>query len=105
MFLGFFFCVSKYSIFHCLQKDVVYLFQFAPAEFSFNASPFTLKVEAYLRFAGINHEIVKGNHLPKSPKNKLPFIGTFHTFFFFALINQSKGKQHILSLYLYLANL
>ncbi len=38
-------------------------------------SPFVLKVLAYLKFAGIEHELVGGiGNLQKAPRGKLPFI-------------------------------
>jgi len=55
------------------KKDVVYLFQFPPVA-KFNASPFCLKVETYLKLNKIPYEVVKGNHMSKSPKGKLPII-------------------------------
>jgi hypothetical protein len=39
------------------QKDVVYLFQFPRTRLVPNASPFALKLETYLRFAGFNYQV------------------------------------------------
>jgi glutathione S-transferase len=51
---------------------MIQLHQFAPT-WGLSASPFCLKLETYLRMAGIPYEVVIGD-LPKAPKGKLPYI-------------------------------
>ena len=54
---------------------MIKLYQFAPAFGLPNASPFCMKVETYLRMAGLPHELVNdGLRVMKAPKGKLPFI-------------------------------
>jgi len=51
---------------------VVYLNVYPGWRFSPNASPFCLRVEAYLRLANIPYEIIP--HLKTSSKGKMPWI-------------------------------
>ncbi|MBL8289520.1 MAG: glutathione S-transferase family protein [Rubrivivax sp.] len=54
---------------------MIKLYQFAPAFGLPNASPFCMKVQTYLRMAGLPHELVNdGLRVLKAPKGKLPFI-------------------------------
>jgi glutathione S-transferase len=54
---------------------MIKLYQFAPAFGLPNASPFCMKVETYLRMAGLPYEAVNdGLRVLKAPKGKLPFI-------------------------------
>lgn len=55
------------------QKDVVYVYGFGKIT-GIHASPFTHKLLTYLKLSGIPHEIVKGDHMAKNPRAKLPFI-------------------------------
>ncbi len=50
------------------------LYQFRPAFGLPNASPFCMKVETYLRMAGLVYECPRGGDLRKSPKGKMPYI-------------------------------
>jgi glutathione S-transferase len=50
------------------------LFQFAPAFGLPNASPFCMKMETYLRMAGLPFELVNSGNVMKAPKRKLPYI-------------------------------
>ncbi|MFO1337326.1 MAG: glutathione S-transferase family protein [Burkholderiaceae bacterium] len=52
---------------------MIKLHQFAPAFGLPNASPFCMKLETYLRMAGLPFELVNGDVL-KAPKKKLPYI-------------------------------
>lgn len=53
---------------------MIKLFQFAPAWGLPNASPFCMKVETYLRMAGLPYEVKTMSDPRKAPKGKLPFI-------------------------------
>ena len=54
---------------------MIKLFNFGPFFTLPDPSPFCLKVDAYLRAAGIPFEVVPGfNNLRRAPKGKLPFI-------------------------------
>ena len=53
---------------------MIKLYQFKPAFGLPNASPFCMKVETYLRMAGLPYECVNGADLRKAPKGKLPYI-------------------------------
>jgi glutathione S-transferase len=53
---------------------MIKLYQFAPAFGLPNASPFCMKMETYLRMAGLPYELVNSGDLLKAPKRKLPFI-------------------------------
>ena len=48
--------------------------QFAPAFGLPNASPFCMKLETYLRMAGLPYELVNDGNVMKAPKGKLPYI-------------------------------
>lgn len=50
------------------------LVQFHPAFGVRNMSPYCLKLETYLRMAGIAHEVVWNSDTSKAPKGKLPYI-------------------------------
>jgi glutathione S-transferase len=50
------------------------LIQFAPAFGLPNASPFCMKLETYLRMAGLPFELVNSGDVLKAPKRKLPYI-------------------------------
>ena len=50
------------------------LYQFPPALELPNASPFCMKLETYLRMAGLPFESVYTLNLRRAPKGKLPFI-------------------------------
>ncbi|MDH4288663.1 MAG: glutathione S-transferase N-terminal domain-containing protein, partial [Aquincola sp.] len=53
---------------------MIKLFQFAPAFGLPNASPFCMKMETYLRMAGLPFELVNSGDVMKAPKHKLPYI-------------------------------
>jgi len=53
---------------------VIRLYQFRPAFGLPNASPFCMKVETYLRMAGLAYECPRGADPRKSPKGKMPYI-------------------------------
>jgi glutathione S-transferase len=53
---------------------MIQLHQFAPAFGLLNASPFCMKVEVYLRLAGLPYEAVNSGDVLRAPKRKLPFI-------------------------------
>jgi glutathione S-transferase len=53
---------------------MIKLYQFVPAFGLPNASPFCMKVETYLRMAGLPYECPRGADLRKAPKGKLPYI-------------------------------
>lgn len=53
---------------------MIQLFQFAPALGLPNASPFCMKVETYLRMAGLPFECVNHGNPLKGPRGKLPYI-------------------------------
>jgi glutathione S-transferase len=54
---------------------MITLFQFAPAFGLPNASPFCMKVETWLRMAGLPYTTVNDNmRVMKSPKGKMPFV-------------------------------
>ncbi|MEY2690659.1 MAG: hypothetical protein RL375_4859 [Pseudomonadota bacterium] len=53
---------------------MIRLHQFAPAFGLLNASPFCMKLEVYLRLAGLPYEAVNDGNLMKAPKGKLPYI-------------------------------
>ena len=54
----------------------IQLFQFEPAFGLPNASPFCLKLETYLRMAGLPYELPTPSlrHLQQAPKGKMPYI-------------------------------
>ncbi len=53
---------------------MIKLYQYHPAFGLPNASPFCMKVETYLRMAGLPYECPRGADHFKSPKGKLPYI-------------------------------
>jgi glutathione S-transferase len=54
---------------------MIKVYQFAPAFGLPNASPFCMKLETWLRMAGLPFELVNdGMRLVKAPKGKLPYI-------------------------------
>ena len=53
---------------------MIRLHQFAPAFGLPNASPFCMKLETYLRMAGLPYEAVNSGDVLKAPKRKLPYI-------------------------------
>lgn len=53
---------------------MIKLYQFAPAFGLPNASPFCMKLETYLRMAGLPFELVNSGDVLKAPKKKLPYI-------------------------------
>lgn len=53
---------------------MIKLYQFPPAFGLPNASPFCMKVETYLRMAGLAYECPRGASHLKAPKGKLPYI-------------------------------
>lgn len=53
---------------------MIKLYQFAPAFGLPNASPFCMKMETYLRMAGIPYEAINSGDVMKAPKRKLPYI-------------------------------
>jgi glutathione S-transferase len=53
---------------------MIRLHQFAPALGLPNASPFCMKLETYLRMAGLPYETVNDGNVLKAPKSKLPWI-------------------------------
>lgn len=50
------------------------VYQFPPAFGLPNASPFCMKLETYLRMAGLPYQLKNGMHHMKAPKGKLPYI-------------------------------
>lgn len=53
---------------------MIKLYQFPPAFGLPNASPFCMKLETYLRMAGLPYEAPRHADLMKSPKGKMPYI-------------------------------
>lgn len=53
---------------------MIKLYQFKPAFGLPNASPFCMKLETYLRMAGLAYECPRGADVRKAPKGKLPYI-------------------------------
>ena len=53
---------------------MIKLYQFAPAFGLPNASPFCMKLETYLRMAGLPYQLVNSGNVMKAPKGKLPYI-------------------------------
>jgi glutathione S-transferase len=53
---------------------MIRLHQFAPAFGLVNASPFCMKLEVWLRMAGLPYEAVNDGNVMKAPKGKLPYI-------------------------------
>jgi glutathione S-transferase len=55
-------------------RTMIRLHQFAPALGLPNASPFCMKLETWLRMAGLPFEAVNDGNILKAPKGKLPYI-------------------------------
>jgi glutathione S-transferase len=53
---------------------MIKLYQFKPAWGLPNPSPFCMKVETYLRMAGLSYGVINGAVPFKAPKKKLPYI-------------------------------
>ncbi len=53
---------------------MITLYQFRPVWGLPNASPFCMKVETYLRMAGLPFQLARNADVRKAPKKKLPFI-------------------------------
>ncbi|MBC7944174.1 MAG: glutathione S-transferase N-terminal domain-containing protein, partial [Burkholderiales bacterium] len=53
---------------------MIKLYQFEPAFGLPNASPFCMKLETYLRMAGLPFEIAPNANIMKAPKGKMPYI-------------------------------
>ncbi len=53
---------------------MITLYQFEPAFGLPNASPFCMKMETYLRMAGLPFEIAPKANMMKAPKGKMPYI-------------------------------
>jgi len=64
------FSVKKLSF----EKDVVYLYQFSRTPVIPSMSPYCLKVETWLRLAGLKYENVDHKMKHRSKKGQLPFI-------------------------------
>ena len=56
------------------ELAVIVLHQFAPAFGLPNASPFCMKLETYLRLAGLPYRLANDGDVFKAPKGKLPYI-------------------------------
>jgi len=56
------------------EKDVIYLYQFSRTPFLPSISPYCLKVETWLRLAGLKYENVDHKMKFRSKKGQLPFI-------------------------------
>lgn len=56
------------------ERDLVYLYQFCRCGISPSVSPFCLKVETWLRIAGIKYENVDHKMKLRSKKGQLPFV-------------------------------
>ncbi|XP_019864850.1 failed axon connections isoform X2 [Aethina tumida] len=56
------------------EKDIVYLYQFSRTPLLPSLSPYCLKVETWLRLAGIKYENVDHKMKYRSKKGQLPFI-------------------------------
>ncbi|MGC1306267.1 MAG: hypothetical protein WA885_03485 [Phormidesmis sp.] len=53
---------------------MIALYQFAPALGVRCPSPLCLKLETYLRMAGLPYQVAANANLLKAPKKKLPYI-------------------------------
>jgi glutathione S-transferase len=53
---------------------MITLYQFPPIWGLPNASPFCMKLETYLRMAGLPYQIARGADIRKAPKGKMPYI-------------------------------
>jgi glutathione S-transferase len=56
------------------EKDIIYLYQFSRTPFLPSISPYCLKVETWLRLAGLKYENVDHKMKFRSKKGQLPFI-------------------------------
>ncbi|CAH0545712.1 unnamed protein product [Brassicogethes aeneus] len=56
------------------EKDIVYLYQFSRTPLLPSLSPYCLKVESWLRLAGVKYENVDHKMKYRSKKGQLPFI-------------------------------
>ncbi|KAL5292491.1 fax family protein [Megaselia abdita] len=56
------------------EKDIIYLFQFSRTPLLPSLSPYCLKVETWLRLAGLKYENVDHKMRLRSKKGQLPFI-------------------------------
>ncbi|CAB3225878.1 unnamed protein product [Arctia plantaginis] len=56
------------------EKDIVYLYQFSRTPLLPSTSPYSLKVETWLRLAGIKYENVDHKAKFRSKKGQLPFV-------------------------------
>jgi glutathione S-transferase len=56
------------------DRAMIKVHQFAPALGLPNASPFCMKLETWLRMAGLPFELVNDGNVMKAPKGKLPYI-------------------------------
>jgi glutathione S-transferase len=56
-----------------MNSSKILLHQFAP-NWGFNASPFCMKLETYLRMMELPYETVSEETLKKTPKGKMPYI-------------------------------
>ncbi|KAG4066591.1 hypothetical protein HA402_007227 [Bradysia odoriphaga] len=56
------------------EKDIIYLYQFSRTPFLPSLSPYCLKVETWLRLAGLKYENVDHKLKLRSKKGQLPFI-------------------------------
>jgi len=77
---------------------MIKLYQFKPAWGLPNPSPFCMKVETYLRMAGLSYEVIHGAVPFKAPKKKLPYIedGTqvvADSGFIFKYLKQTYGDE------------
>ncbi|CAD7081471.1 unnamed protein product [Hermetia illucens] len=64
------YCVHKTNF----EKDVIYLYQFSRTPLLPSLSPYCLKVETWLRLAGLKYENVDHKMRFRSKKGQLPFI-------------------------------
>lgn len=67
--------VPKYNVHKTnFEKDVIYLYQFSRTPLLPSLSPYCLKVETWLRLAGLKYENVDHKMRFRSKKGQLPFI-------------------------------
>ncbi|KAM7356780.1 failed axon connections isoform 2-T3 [Cochliomyia hominivorax] len=66
---------AKYSVHKTnFEKDIIYLYQFSRTPLLPSLSPYCLKVETWLRLAGLKYENVDHKMRFRSKKGQLPFI-------------------------------